>query len=320
MIAACPLTLHLTREQPTFAHRPDRDRALHRVRAGVYVDFAEWAALSPWDRYLVRVHAVARTWSSPAFMLESAAALHRLPVFNEPREIHILSPDGTSWREGDVVVHAARDGRDLVSVEGFLLTSLAETALDLCRVLPPAFALAVADASLRRLLPRGQALDLSERGRSQANRRGLRQLDWVQERATSLSESTGESVSRAVIEWLGYEEPELQQKFFYEGVHDRSDFYWRRLRMIGESDGYGKYDADSVEDAKAHFIGEKLREDRLRRHEDGFVRWDWSDTVRWRPLDAKLGAGGLVAVRPQQRAMLATLASNPRSLDRKSVV
>jgi hypothetical protein len=83
----------------------------------------------------------------------------------------------------------------------------------------------------------GVALNVSARGRAQSNRRGVRQLDWVQARATAESESAGESVSRAVIEGLGYEEPELQREFFYEGVTDRSDFYWRRLRIIGESDG-----------------------------------------------------------------------------------
>ncbi len=70
----------------------------------------------------------------------------------------------------------------------------------------------------------------------------------------------------AVIEWLGYELPEQQVEFRYEGARDRVDMYWRRLRMIGESDGYGKYDASDVAASKAHFVREKLREDRLRRH------------------------------------------------------
>ncbi|QEW02646.1 hypothetical protein [Microbacterium lushaniae] len=182
---------------------------------------------------------------------------------------------------------------------------------------PPAFALATADAALRSLAAQGRTLAVADHGRAQANRRGLRRLDWVQDRATPIAESPGESVSRAAIEWLGYEEPELQQEFRYEGARDRADFYWRRLRRIGESDGYGKYDAVDVDSARAHFVREKLREDRLRRHEHGFIRWDWGDCIRWKPLDAKLAAGGLTPVRPRSPGMLASLGPNPRSLDRR---
>ncbi|UUT35080.1 hypothetical protein [Microbacterium elymi] len=106
----------------------------------------------------------------------------------------------------------------------------------------------------------------------------------MQDRATALAESAGESLSRAVTEWLGYEEPELQVGFAYEGARDRVDFYWRRLRRIGESDGYGKYDANDAAAMKAHFVVEKTREDRLRRHEGGFIRWEWgmpSGGGRW---------------------------------------
>ncbi len=274
---------------------------------------AEWSALAPWDRYRARVHAVARTWSAPGFCLVSAAALGGLPIFGEPRFIHLVSPDARTWREGDVIVHGWKDGRELVSSAGMLMTSLEDSAVDLCRVLPPSFALAVADAALRALVARDATLDLSAWGRNQSNRRGLQQLDWVQARATAVAESVGESVSRAVIEWLGYEAPELQKEFGYEGATDRTDFYWLRQRTIGESDGYGKYDADDVEASKAHFIGEKKREDRLRRHEGQFVRWDWSDTMRSAHLDRKLRDGGLSPVRPSQPSMLSTLESNPRS-------
>ncbi len=316
-----PATLLLTREQPDIIDRLDRRRGLHRIRAGAYVRVAEWEGLAPWERYRLRVDAVARTWTAPAFCLESAAVLlGTLPLFGEPREIHLLSPDGRSWREGDVVVHGSKDARTLVRAKGSGVTCLEDTALDLCRVLPPAFALAVADAALRALAPSGTLLRLGDRGRAQENRRGLRQLDWVQHRAVAVAESPGESVSRAVIEWLGHEDPELQHTFRYEGAHDRSDFYWPRMRCIGESDGYGKYDADDPIAMKAHFVREKQREDRLRRHEDGFIRWDWGDSIAWQRLGSKLRDGGLVPIRPPASAMLATLASNPRSLPRTTGV
>lgn len=308
-----PAKLLLTRERPSDVARLDRNGALHRLRAGAYVRQDEWAALKPWERYRLRVEAVARIWESPVFCLESAAAVQGLPTFGEPREIHLLSNDGRSWREGDVVVHGSRTEREVTALDGIAMTSVVETATDACRVLPPAFALAVADAAARMLQHDGLSVDLSERGRAQANRRGLRQLDWVQARMAPAAESPGESVSRAVIEWLGYEEPELQHQFDYEDENDRSDFYWQRARVVGESDGYGKYDAEDRESMKAHFVREKKREDRLRRYVSGFARWDWSDVIRHTPLDKKLASAGLVRAHPRHDEMLASLASNPRS-------
>ncbi|MDT0183159.1 hypothetical protein Q9S36_23530 [Microbacterium sp. ARD31] len=308
--------LLLSRDRPSDVARLDRNGALHRVRAGVYVQAAAWSALAPWQRYRVRVQAVTATWSDPVLCLESAAAEIGLPVFGEPREIHLLSSNGRSWREGDVVVHGTRDERSVLARDGIRMTSVADTAVDLCRVLPPAFALAVADAALR--MPAGEdapagSLDVAALGRGRSDRRGRRQLDWVGRRATAAAESTGESVSRAVIEWLGFEEPELQREHRHEGALDRTDFFWARTRTIGESDGYGKYDAADADASKAHFIEEKKREDRLRRHEGGFARWDWADAMRAEPLGGKLNAAGLSPVHRRRSAFLATLAANPRS-------
>jgi len=313
MTAGRDSELLVRREQPFEVARLDRDARLHRIRAGVYVPRKTWESLAPWERYRLRVLAVARTWESPTFCLESAAVLQGLPIFGEPTHIHLLSAGGRSWAEGDVIVHGHVDGRTVTDAAGMSLTSLADTAADLARVLPPAFALAVVDAAARILKECGETIDVSERGRAQADRRGVRQLDWVQARASPASESAGEAVSRAVIEWLGYEEPVLQQVFTHEGETDRSDFYWRRPRIIGESDGYGKYDADDPVAMKAHFVREKKREDRLRRHEGGFTRWDWADTLTFEPLDQKLRAAGLIPVHPRQPLMLRTLARNPRS-------
>lgn len=306
-------TLLLSRDHPAEVKRLDRAGALHRVRPGVFAAADEWAGLRPWEQYEQRIEGVAQTWLDPVFCLESAAPSHRLPLFGETRDIHLLSPDGTSRRVGDVVLHGYTERPKTVVRDGRHVTDMDETTLALCRALPPAFALAVADAALRMGEAIGKRLDLGERGRERPDRRGLRQLDWVQCHANARAESPGESVSRAVIFWLGYEDPDIQEEFFYEGFTDRSDFYWRRLRRIGESDGYGKYNAADAEETKQRFIDEKLREDRLRRYEDGFIRWDWSDSVKVTPLDRKLRVGGIPLVRPRNAAMLATLARNPRS-------
>ncbi|MFH8250947.1 hypothetical protein ACH3VR_11320 [Microbacterium sp. B2969] len=274
-----------------------------------------WDALKPWERYRLRVEAVGRTWTDPLFCLESAASVLGAPVFGEPRWIHLLNPGGASWREGDVVVHGTGDERLTSMVGGMTVASLHDTMLDLCRVLPPAFALAVADHVARRSRSSDSG-PLSERGRAQKNRRGVRQLDWIDQHLDPAAESVGESCSRAVIHWLGYEAPLTQVTFTYEDVVDRVDFYFEHRRIIGESDGYGKYDATDAEASKQHFIAEKKREDRLRRYEGGFSRWDWKDTLAWRPLDRALRAAGLSPIRPADARGLASLATNPRSFPR----
>jgi hypothetical protein len=305
--------LSLTRDEGlTQRERGRADR--HRVRRGVYTDAAAWQKLRPWERYRLRVEAVGLTWDAPVFCLESAAVHLGLPVYGEPHDIHLLDPDGKSRRFGDVVVHSTKDELELVTSDGVTTTALTETALGLVRVLPPAFGLGVADRALRMLSSHGEAIDFAALAGERCDRRGLRRIEWVNARARVHAESVGESVSRAVIEWLGFDEPELQVVFAAEGPTDRVDFFWRRMQIIGESDGYGKYDATDAEAAKAHFVSEKIREDRLRRQVDGFARWDWGDAMRADRLDAKLRAAGLIPNRPRNATLLATLSANARSL------
>jgi hypothetical protein len=310
-----PIVLRSVRSD-SFGKPLNRVGSLTRIHPGVYAPKARWAALRPWDRYLARVHATRLTRPDAVFCFESAAVLHGLPIFGEPRHVHILSEwsESHSTRSGDVVFHKFHDQREHAISAAGVAVGIADTVLDLGRILPPAFALAVADAALRRADDSVTASALLERARSQRWRRGIRQLEWVLENTDPLAESAAESVGRATIGWLGYAQPELQVEFSYEGAHDRVDFYWRRQRVIGESDGYGKYRTGDIATSEARLVSEKLREDRLRRHEQGFVRWDFADALRPERLDGKLRAGGLQPVRPQDARMLATLRSNPRSL------
>ncbi|RKT35976.1 hypothetical protein DEU34_0482 [Microbacterium sp. AG1240] len=310
--ASSPLGF-ITRADEELTHvRARSGPTLERVRPGVYVDRAAWATLAPWDRYLVRVHAFALSHPGAVFCFESAAALQRLPIFGEPRDIHVFDHARTrSRRFGDVLVHTGADSRRIVG-DGPYMTSRDITALDLARVLPPAFALAVVDAVLRQAGPALSVAELRDLSRSQAARRGRARVEWVLPRADPTAESPGESVSRAVIEWLGFPEPELQQRFVSGGVEDRVDFLWRRWLVIGESDGYAKYTAAGGDPLSA-LRREKTREDRLRRYVDGFARWDWGDAMRATPLQTALLTAGLPQLYAPQPGLLATLRSHPRS-------
>ena len=251
------------------------------------------------------------------FCLESAAVLSGMPLFGEPRDIHIFDARRTrSLRFGDVAVHTSVDPRLAVTLDGVNLTSPADTAVDLGRVLPPAFALASMDAALRGAgefdpVTLDELIRLADR---QRNPRGKRRLAWALERADARSESTAESVSRAVIEWLGFPPPEPQASFPHRGGTDRTDFFWREHRIIGEVDGYEKYALGDPSVAARALIAEKRREDRLRRVTSGFARWGWSDAVNAAPLREVLLTAGLPIVRSPQTSALASLRRNPRSL------
>ena len=287
-----------------------------RIRSGTYAPASEWAALRPWERYAIRVRGYAEQHPDAVFVLESAAVLHGLPVFGEPRFIHVLALSGVrSHRYGDVVIHSCSDTRRVVQVDGALATSPDETAVDLMRVLPPAFAIAVGDAVISpRQRGRSSIAELRELAAEHKNRRGRARLAEMWDQLDPRSESTGESVSRAIIGWLGFARPECQVEFRSEGRTDRADFVWPDVRVIGESDGYGKYVAETPQETASRMIDEKSREDRLRRQSDAFVRWDWGVAMAHEPLRQRLLAAGVPLVFPRRAALLQTLASNPRSL------
>lgn len=142
--------------------------------------------------------------------------------------------------------------------------------------------------------------------------RGRRQMHWVLERADPRSESPGETVSRAVIEWSGFERPDLQPVFHYEAAEDRTDFMFPSTRTLGESDGWGKYDLRDPVAAERHLRDEKRREDRLRRHGHPFARWEMADAWRVDPLYRALVQASVRVVRVPDRARLASLRHHPR--------
>lgn len=285
-----------------------------RIRRGIHAERAAYLALRPWERYAVRVHAFARRHPEAVLSMESAAVIHGLPLFGETRDIHVYAPDlGSSQRFGDVCVHTSVDQREIVRVGGVRVTSMLDTVVDLTRILLPARGLAVVDSAISPA--QGGWLSVPEmRGRAagQRNARGRARQHWLWDHADGRAESPGESVSRAVIGWCGFEAPDLQHRFQYEGHVDRVDFLFPSNGAIGESDGWGKYDLDDRDAAAALLTDEKRREDRLRRHGHPFARWDLADAWRVTPLRSALTAVGVPRRHPDQPAMLATLRRRDR--------
>lgn len=297
------------------AEREVADGRLVRVRRGVLTPAAAWSALPPWEKYRARVHATAMTHPDAVFCLESAAAILGAPVFGHPRDVHVLDlPNANARLSGGVRHHTTSQDRTIVQIGGLLVTSLPDTAVDIARSRHPALALSVADATLRRE-PAASVESLVAMNESRLSKRGRRLARWPLHRASPESETTLESVSRAVIEWLGFDEPVLQREFRTGAKLDRSDMWWEHARLIGEADGELKYDGSLQPGAEA-IRKEKERDRRLLGHADRVVHWGWSDAVRIDPLRSMLRRAGLPQRRPESSRELHSLTAllDPRSL------
>lgn len=308
-VAPCPVPL-IARADSTHVDRAVRSGELARVIRGVYAPAPRWRALAPWERYLARVHATARRYPKAVFVRESAAALRGLPVFGEPPHVHAVAlASATTRLTAEARLHAAERMPRFERIGGLRVATAAEIASDIARLRHPAIGLAVADAALRR----DRTLDVAEirtLTETHPSSRGRRRARWVLDRATPLPESALESVSLAVVEWLGFPAPELQVWIRGEraGEDNRADFVWNPWRIGGEADGDIKYSGE-LGDARAALRSRSVRDARLMRNGLASVaHWGWNDVVTHAPLRAILLSAGLPLLRPPEPAPLNSLA------------
>jgi predicted transcriptional regulator of viral defense system len=308
--------------------RASSNGSIRRIRRGAYVERASWDAAGANERYLLQLRAVAATRRiPPVFSLSSAAVLHGLPVLGpQSTMVHVSSPVPGHSRNG-VAQHLVRPGSSTVTVGGLQCTSLVDTLADLAVtagfasavvsidhalhsaarsalrpgewILPGSDVAAAAAAALRESVRTVLETCAPVRGR----RRALRIIDF----ATHLSDSPGESVSRANIHLLGFPPPELQHPFFdYLGRIGWGDFWWEHLRLLGEFDGENKYTNPQFLAGRTSaqaVIDEKWREDRIRATDAGVSRWGWSTAIDLNALYAKLSNAGLRPVSARPKAL-----------------
>ena len=245
------------------------------------------------DRFLALLratHLLAR--GEIVFSGLSAAAVWGLPIIGSwPERVSALVAPSLGGRS-NTAVQRTYVGHDLPAVwcDGLRVTSLAQTVIDVGRTARFEVAVTIADAALQR---KGVSKD-----RLWAtllhNRRapGVAKCRSVIEFASGDAASAGESLSRVAIRRLGIEAPELQVPFHDErGLIGIVDFWWPRLRVIGEFDGRGKYLRDEFTDGRTTaevVLDEKAREDRLRPQVSAVVRWGWAEAQRPSLLGAKL--------------------------------
>ncbi|MFT3798829.1 hypothetical protein [Microbacterium sp.] len=310
-----PVALFLGSETSN-ASRAVRTGELVKVMRDVYAPAGAWRELPPWGRYLARTHAVALVRPDAVFVGEAACALHGLPVFGEPPDVHVMLPDpAKSRRRPGIRIHTTQRMPQTERLGGLIVATPAELAVEIAHSRHPAVGLAVAGATLR-ADPALSTAELSALGATRPSARGVRTARWVFDRATPVAESPLENVSIAVIDWLGFPAPELQHWFRdpSNGSGDRADYWWERWRAAGEADGDIKY-SGAFGDARTALQARNARDARLReRGVRATAHWGWRDLTAYAQLRALLLAVGLPLVRPEQTAPLSTLAAALRGV------
>lgn len=281
-----------------------------RIARGSYLPHQQWLALEPIEQHRLRVlEAVERSHHRLVLSHYAAASVWGIRILGSwPTRIDVLIERPTGGRSsGSFARHAAViDDLEIVEVDGLLLTSPAQTVVDLARSMRFADAVAVMDSALHERR-RGGALcsrgDLNSMVARSAGLRGYRTALAAAAFASPLSDSVEESHSRVQIHLLGFPPPELQVRLLLpSGRTALPDFFWREHSHAGECDGRSKYTnpvflrGRTTEQA---VIDEKNRENELRRVVARVSRWEPRHLYPSRQLYDILAGDGLPSRKPR---------------------
>jgi len=269
----------------------------HRVRRGeliriapaTYADVTQWRALEPMEQHRMRVIAMQRRMGAHVITSHFAAAsLWAIRLLGRwPTYVDVTIERSSGGRSsGGIKRHGTgTDGVAITMLDGYPVTTPAQTVVDLARELPFADAVVAMDSVLsrRRRAALATKAELLERAAASEGKRGWRRALAAASFATSLSDSPQESWSRVLIHQLGFPRPELQRRFgLPDGTIYETDFYWSDFDHVGECDGRGKYTDPQYLEGRSPgdvVVAEKNRENALRRVVHGFSRWEPRDLV-----------------------------------------
>lgn len=248
-----------------------RKNAMTRVWRGSY---HLGAKLPPWEELRISALAAAqRSGESVVLSHAAAAAVLGMKVLNSDWQTVDFTSDGVrgGTKRGRRRLHVRRlDAEDVVVVDGVTITTIARTALDLALAGDFVAAVCGLDAALRMGVTREELeAAIGRLGR----RRGSANLLAALAEASPLSESVGESRSRALmLKWPEIPRPELQREFFNPAgaLEARVDFLWAE-RVVGEFDGKGKQGNGFTSE-------QRIQRDSLLMGRNLYpTHWDWDD-------------------------------------------
>ncbi len=273
---------------------------LVRIRHGVYVEATQWQKLESWERYALNVEAAAECLAAPTiFSHHSAASIHGIPTILRHQPIHALTTySGGGRSRAGVRRHLVVKGSEQVQeVNGFLVTDRIRTVLDIAASVPFAEAVVPVDFLLNRNrnsqpVTKEQLLDGINGAYSKA---ADRRITAAVEFGAGNSGSPGESYARALIHVLGFEVPLLQYAVNTTRGTVYTDYYWKRVGLVGEFDGREKYMKPEYLKGRTPsqvVIEEKAREDAIRATGRRVFRLVWSDLTVGK-LERALEAAGV---------------------------
>lgn len=266
---------------PAEVSRQTRQGDLIALRRGAFT--RPHLITTPEDRHLELIAAITPHLTDRSVLSHvSAGVLHELPLpAGALRKVHVTRGDSHGRESRHTHVHGARlSESDVLELQGWRVTSLARTVVDIARWLGYPDAVAVVDAALHRGLERAALVEeIARAGRRRNNTRARRAVDFGDGRA----ESPGESRSRVAMAELDLPLPNLQREFLDDQrrVEARVDFDWEEFGTCGEFDGDVKYGrllrpGQSIEEV---ILFEKQREERLREHGRWVIRWTHRDLM-----------------------------------------
>ncbi|WP_342373261.1 hypothetical protein PCC79_05715 [Propioniciclava soli] len=221
----------------------------------------------------------------------SAAVLHGLPV--PVQRLGVVTVIRGASHGGRSPLLVASDANvpasDATEVDGVRVTTLQRTLVDLLRTQPLDWGVAAADVVLRRGVDAAGVAEALARARGTS---GVRRARTAWELADPLSESVGESRSRALFHLEGIPAPTLQRQIrdATGRVVGTVDFAWDESNTVGEFDGAVKYGplVPAGRTAADVVMAEKRREALIQAEDWWIVRWGWQDLSRPRDLAARI--------------------------------
>jgi hypothetical protein len=260
-----------TRKDARLAERMVGEGRLVSPSAGMFVRADVWSRLPPDSRQLWMMRALQTKHPDWTFCCVSAALAYGLTVsYRDLHEVWAVSKANGRVRHDANMRQMVSDASRAKVVGGIRVTSIERTLLDCARTVSFADGLAIVDCALREgLVTKERLLDFVLGMGERCVRAGRAYVVFLH--ADRRAESGGESMARAAMLTLGFQEPELQVPVRdpLDGRRYRLDFCWRLgdgSIVGGEFDGREKYENATMlagNDTLGALMNERQRESRV---------------------------------------------------------